>query len=230
MRSLRTMRTLIERQLAADGHCLVGMLSVTAVFLMALTVPSFIYPSASRVPVALFLLVLPIVMGLSLLVFGALQTRRDQDQRVADMLSVLAPQSQITLARLLVGGASTLVVVSVSVLTITGAVLSGLVGWPSPFFPGEPVNLFVTWLQVGLASYCLGLAVARNADTVALTLRACPLVLVFVSLIVVQGPGRRLAFVFLPLLGALLVYLFIPARREFCPYRFAFTDWKPVSR
>jgi len=210
MRTLRTLLILIGRQFTDDGPYVVGVFSVAALCLLVLGVLAFIYPRGLLLSEVFVFAVLPVVIGTALFAFALAQTYADRD--ALGLLLVLSPRLPILLARLAVGAVFTAIMIGVLSLAITGGIMSGLIRWPASFSLNERINLFASLFEVGLASYCLGLMAAQKGRTFSAALRAWPLILVVVSLIIAKGIGWALTIPLVALIAVSLLYLLTIAR------------------
>jgi len=95
-----------------------------------------------------------------------------------------------------------------------GAIITDFVEWPDSLFLEGLLDLSVGLFQIAVVCYCLGLMVARNAETIGSGLRAWPLVLIPVSLVVIKGLGRPFGVVLVPFIVVLVLHLLLVARNR----------------
>ena len=206
MRTLRTLLILIGRQFTDDGPYLVGVFGIAACCLLVLGLLAFIYPHGVLLSEVFVFGVLPVAVGTALFAFALFQMYGDHVALA--LLSVLSPRPLIVVARLVVGVVFAGIVVTVLALAIAGGVVYGLMRWPESFSLSERISLLISLFEIGLACYCLGLMAAQKGRTFSTALRAWPLVLIVVSLIVARGMGRPLAIFLISLIAVSLLYLF----------------------
>jgi len=212
---VRKLLILTKRQITDDGPYLVGALGAAIVFLLALAASGFVYLEDLFLSVVTLLLVLPCLVATGFYLVGLLQSHVEKHNGMNALLSVLSTTGvHILLARFISGMLIVLIVVAYLSLTLAGAIRTGLVGWPDSLGPGGLLDMSAALFEVGLASYCLGLIVARKAETVGAGLRGWPLALIPASLVVTRGFGRPLDRTLVPFIAILLLHLLSSVSRR----------------
>lgn len=159
------------------------------------------------------LISLPTLIGVGFFFLGVTQTQIDRKNGISAFLSTLpVKRIQIFLMLFITGILITLTVISLLVLAITGGILSGLLLWPESLLPDGLYYLFIGMFLTGFACYCFGLYVGFNAQTFTGAVCALPLVMIFVSLIIVKGFGLTLIIITLLFIAASLLSLIKTSR------------------
>jgi len=212
---MRTLFTLIKRQVVDDKAYLVGTLTVSAILLVILCCLGLIYPDLPIIHVFAFVLALPAFVSIGCFTFGVAQTCSQEMIGSYPFLSVLSVASrQILLSRVVSGTLVILAFIVTLAIAITGGVLSELISWPKLLFPGGLIDLLTSMFLVGLACYCLGLNIAQKASTLTSALSSLPLALILSLLIVIKGFGLPLISIAVFFIGASLVNLLKPSQRR----------------
>jgi hypothetical protein len=205
---VRTLFTLIKRQIVDDTAYLMLALAISTILLILIGLLGFIYPDELQFHLGALLIVLPAFISIGCFIFGVAQTYSQEMMGSRIFLSVLPVTScYIILSRFISGTMIILAVIVLLAIAITAGVLSQLVLWPKSIFPGGLVDLFTCIFLVGLACYCLSLQAARKASSFANALVALPLALILNLLIVVKGLEFQLIFITLLFIGASLLNL-----------------------
>lgn len=144
------------------------------------------------------LLVGPVLFCAGCYLMGFIQTHTDRTSGVAAVLSVLPiSQGRILLARLVVG--ALVILMALGPLAIVGAILWKVVGPPAWLFHGWIADTFLGMALTAFGCYCLGLNAGGQSETFASGLRALPLTIILLLLIIIKGFGSPLLVILVPL-------------------------------
>ena len=212
---MRTLFTLIKRQIVDSAIYFLAAIVVSAVLVIAIISITF---SEELMDLSLYTIILlitaPILFGIGSYILGLIHVYSDKTSGITAVLSVLpVTRGRIFLARLVTG---TLIILTLlGPLAITGTILWKLLGPPDWLFHNWLADTFIGLSLTSLACYCLGLVASRRAETFVSALRALPLVLILMMLIVIKGFGWPLLVVLLPILAILLLRCWKPYSNRF---------------
>jgi len=208
----RALFTLIKRQIIDNAIYFVFALAVSFVVAIAtITVAltehqNYLSPYATAL-----LLAVPIFFCVGSYTLGLVQTYADRASGVAAILSVLPiARVWILLARLIVG--ALVILTALGPLAIVGVVLWKFMGPPAWLFHGWIADVFLGAVLTAFACYCLGLHAGGQSETFVTGLRALPLTIILLFLIIIKGFGSPLLVVLVPF----AILAFVPC-------------WKPMS-
>ena len=193
---MRALSILIKRQIVDDAPFFISALVASGIIVLILGSLAFIYPRDLLLQMIVLLISLPALISICFFSLGVAQTHIGQKNGISAFLSVLpVKRSQIFLMRFITGILITLTVLSLLALAITGGILSGLLLWPESLLPDGLYYFFIGMFLIGFACYCFGLYVGCKAQTFAGAMCVLPLVVIFVSLIVIKGFGWTLIII-----------------------------------
>jgi len=207
MQRSRRQLILVHRQITDDAPLLFGSLALTTVLLCVLGILAFVYPHDFLLHVFSVLFVLPFLVAVGLFLLGAIQARGEEGDDVAGVLRVQS--SEIILARVVTGVAFVVVIVCALAISVSGAVIAGLLQWPESLIRMGLVDLSITMLLTGLACYLLGFLARLRTGNLVASLCLLPLSSAFTSLFIIKGLGGQLGTVLALYIAVLLVCVFV---------------------
>jgi hypothetical protein len=202
---VRTLYTLIKKQIADDAYYLMGAILASIVLIVA-TISTALTgelgnPSLYTITL---LITMPILICTGFYALGLHQTYNDRTSGFDTLLSVLpVKHNQILLAQLII--AILVILTALGPLAIVGAILWEFIGLPEWLFQNWVADVFIGMSLITFVCYCFGLYASQKVDSFESGLYMLPLVPIPLLLVVVKGFGWPLIMVLLPLIAAFLL-------------------------
>ena len=201
---MRTLFTLIKRQIVDNAVYFLAAIVVSAVLIIAIISIALIEELTNLSFYTVILIVItPILFGIGSYILGVIQIYSDKTNGITAVLTVLpVTRGRIFLARLTIG--ILIILTLLGPLAVIGAILWEFLGPPDWLFHNWLADTFIGLSLASLACYCLGLIAAKRAETFTSALGALPLVPILMLFIVIKGFGWPLLAVLLPFLAVSL--------------------------
>jgi hypothetical protein len=136
-------------------------------------------------------------------ILGTAQMYGDRANRISSLLATLAvTRERILLARVLVGVLT--VLGTLAPVLLTEIVLLRIYVMPLAFYRRVAVEISITTILMGMACYCVGLAVEGTANKSWLILGNLLSLVLCVSLVIFEGCGPKAMVILLVFIAALL--------------------------